>query len=454
MKISELKKYNNKKVAILWFWREWKSTLNFLEKLWFKDITIVDKNTNIDKNSNLKYQLWESYLDNLWNFDLIIKTPWISPYNEKIIPFIDKITTQIQIFLDNYKWKVIWITWTKGKSTTVTLTYEILKKIWYKTKLVWNIWTPVLDEINILNNEIYDYIVFEMSSYMLEWLKPKLYIWVINNLYACHYDWHNWKENYDNAKYNIIRYSENKLVDFELLNNDFIKIQNNIKFFWLNWDYYYKNWMFYISEQHIFEDKNIALKWEHNRKNISVVIWILDIIDRGKLVDNINKLKELLVNFIWLPHRIEDIWTYNWITFIDDAIATTPESTIAAIKTFWEKIWTIFLWWQDSWFNFKKLRNILEQYNIQNIVLFPDTWEKIFWDLTQYNYETTFNLTWNYSPKILKTKSMKSAVDFAYKNTPKWKICILSCAAPSFSLWTWYIQKWTEFQQEVKNYIV
>ena len=85
--------------------------------------------------------------------------------------------------------------------------------------------------------------------------------------------------------------------------------------------------------------------------------------------------------------------------------------------------------------------------------MFPDTWEKIFWNLSNYNYETTFNLEWKYSPKILKTKSMKSAIDFAYKNTPEWKICILSNAAPSFSLWSWYIQKWTEFQDEVKSYI-
>lgn len=452
MNITELKKFNHKNIAILWFWREGKSTLKFLQKLWLKNITILDKNTEIEKNNDFKYNLWESYLNDLWKYDLIFKTPWISPFLKEISPYKEKLTTQAQVFFDNYNGKVIWITWTKGKSTTVTLTYEVLRKIWYNTKLVWNIWTPVLDEINILNNETHDFIIFELSSYMLEWLKPNLYIWVLNNLYACHYDWHLWKKNYENAKHNILNYSQNKLANYELINNPDINEINNIEYFWLNWRYSYKNWLFYIGEHPVIKDEKIALKGEHNRKNISAVISILNTIDKEKINKNCWTLSTLLEKFTWLPYRQENIWTYNWITFINDAIATTPESTIAAIKTFWENIWTIFLWGQDSWFNFDELRKILEQYNIQNIVLFPDTWEQIFWDLSSFEYETSFNIVWKYSPKIFKTKTMKSAVDFAFKNTSKWKFCILSNAAPSFSLWTWYIQKWKEFQNEVKKY--
>lgn len=452
MKIEKLKKYKEKKVAILWYWKEGKSTLNFLLNLWIKNITILDKQTEIEKKEAINYILWEKYIDNLWEFDLIFKTPWISPYNEKISPYREKLISQAEIFFDNYKWKVIWITWTKGKSTTVTLTYEILKKIWYNVKLVWNIWTPVLDEIDVLNNYTYDFIVYELSSYMLETIKPKLFIWVLNNIYNCHLDWHNWKQNYTNAKYNILKYSQFKLLNYELKEDKNISNLNNLYLFWENWDYYFKNWLFYKFKQELFKDKNILLNWEHNRKNISAVIWIIDIIDNKNTSHNISQLQELLKTFNWLPYRQENIWTYNWITFINDAIATTPESTIAAIKTFWEKIWTIFLWGQDSGFEFSELVKTLKYYNIKNIVLFPDTWEKIFWDLSKYNYETIFNLDWKYSPKILKTKSMKSAVDFWFKNTSKWKICILSNAAPSFSLWSWYIQKWDNFKDEVKKY--
>ena len=56
-----------------------------------------------------------------------------------------------------------------------------------------------------------------------------------------------------------------------------------------------------------------------------------------------NLSTDILPVFQGLPHRIEDIGTYEGIRFIDDAIATTPESTIAAIETFDEKLETIFL---------------------------------------------------------------------------------------------------------------
>jgi len=450
MKLEELKQYKDKKIAILGYWKEGKSSLDFLLKLWLKNITILDKNEDLEKKEGITYQLGEKYLDKLSDFDIIFKSPWISPYNPEIAPYKEKLITQAQIFFDNYKWKIIWITWTKWKSTTSTLAYETLKKIWYNTKIVWNIWNPVLEEVDILNNESHDFIIYELSSYMLEWLKANLFIWIINNIYNCHLDWHEWRPNYEKAKFWVISHSEHKLVNYELKKPT--KDIKNILYFWENWDYYFKNWLFYKKEQVVLKDEKIALQWEHNRKNITAIIWILDIIDTENLEKNIESLKSVLAIFTWLPHRIQNIWTYDWITFIDDAIATTPESTIAAIKTYEHNIWTILLWWEDSWFNFTELKNILEKYNILNIVLFPDTWEKIFWDLNKYNYETIFNLEWKYSPKILKTKSMKSAIDFAYKNTPKWKICILSNAAPSYSLWSWYIEKWLQFQDEVKKY--
>jgi len=450
MKLEQLKKYSEKKIAILWYWKEGKSSLDFLLKLWFKNLTVLDKSSTVNKIEWINYILWDLHLDSLSEYDLIFKSPWVSPYNKKINNYKEKLITQAQIFFDNYEWKIIWITWTKGKSTTATLTYEILKKIWYNTKIVWNIGNPVLDEIDIINNKNYDYIVYELSSYMLEWLDIKLFIWIINNIYDCHLDWHSWKSNYEKAKFWIINNAKYKIINYEL--KERTKNIKWIKYFWEDWFFYFKDWLFYNSDQVILKDKNIALQWEHNRKNICVILTILQIIDKEYITENIKKLKEVLSVFTWLPHRIQNIWEYEWITFIDDAIATTPESTIAAIKTYEYNIWTILLWWQDSGFKFKELRDILEKYNIWNIVLFPDTWEKIFWNLSNHNYETSFNLKWKYSPKIFKTKSMKSAIDFAYKNTPKWKICILSNAAPSFSLWSWYIEKWNQFQQEVKEY--
>lgn len=458
MKLNELKNYKDKKVWILWFWKEGKSSLRFFQKLWFSNITVLDKNKNVEQEKNINYILGENYLDSLNKYDLIIKSPWISPYNEKIRPYISKITSQAQIFTDNYEGKIIGITGTKGKSTTSTVLFLTLKQAGYNTKLVWNIGNPVLDEVDIIAKESYDFIVFEMSSYMLEWLKPKLFIWYINNVYICHLDWHSWEPNYQNAKFNILKYSENKIANIETKNllNDL----SDVIYFWTSSNYVYNDKTFFINSKAVLKDENIKIKWEHNRINITWIIAILDTISKKSdlwkvfLDKTIESLRLCLETFTWLSHRIENIWTYNWIIFIDDAIATTPESTVAAIKTYEHNIWTLLLWWQDSGFKFEKLVDTIIKNKIPNIVLFPDTWEKIFWDLSNHKYETKFDLEIkNHKFKILKTKFMKSAIEFSYKNTPKWKICLLSNAAPSFSLWSWYIEKWLQFQDEVKKYI-
>jgi len=460
MKLHKIKELIKGEVAILWFWKEGKSSLKFLLELWAKNITILDRNnielTNTD--SKIKSISWKDYLKDLNRFNLIIKSPWISPYNNNLSVYSDIITTQSEIFTNNYSWKIIWITGTKWKSTTSTVLNLTLQKAWYNSILVWNIWNPVLDEVNILWSDKYDYVVYEMSSYMLEWLDSEFYIGYINNLYNCHLDWHEWKPNYTNAKLNIIKKAKNKICNIEL--KELTKEIPWISYFWDGTNFVYNtNKEFIVDWKVVLIDQNFSLEWIHNRINSVWIIAILRQIMKDKHWSEwvfsklMEWLKHVLETFNWLPHRIENIWTYKWITFIDDAIATTPESTIAAIKTFEHKIWTLLLWWQDSWFKFDKLKEFIEKFNISNIVLFPDTWEKIFWDLTNYNYETTFELSINsHKINILKTKSMEEAVKFWYTSTNEWEICLLSNAAPSFSLWSWYIEKWLLFQELVKKY--
>lgn len=459
MKIDILRQFVDKKVAILWYWKEGKSMKNFLKKLELKNIFILDKNEILERENWISYITWEKYLENISDFDLIIKTPWISPYLNDLMKYKEKITSSIEIFLNNYTWRVIGLTWTKWKSTTSTLLYLTLQNAWYNVKLVWNIWSPVLDEIDILWWEKYDYVVFEMSSYMLEWISWQLYIWYLNNLYICHYDWHLWGENYNNAKKNILDIAKHKIANIQTI--DRLWKLDKVKYFWENTNIFYKDEKFFIDNEMILEDKNFLLKWEHNRINIC---WILAIInqilsdkpDSNWIYDRlINWLKEALENFNWLPYRIQNIWTYKWITFVNDAIATTPDSTKAAISTFWNDIWTLFLWWQDSGFDFSELVNIILNSNIKNLVLFPDTWLKIFWDLSSFEFETNFDLEINWKKfNVFKTKSMENAVKFAYDFTENWKICLLSTASPSFSVWNSYVQKWDLFNEFVKKYSV
>ncbi len=454
MKISELK---DKQIAILGMGKEGISTLRFLREQGIPDTRITLLDTNPITDDSLKSaDIWEitgeKYLDTLWDFDVIFKSPWVSPFQESLIPYRDKFVSQSQIFFENYPWKVIGITGTKGKSTVSSLLYEILKEAGYDVKLVWNIGNPVLDEIDFAG-EVHDFVVYELSSYMLQDFVPRLDIGFLNNIFPCHLDWHFDSFNiYREAKTNILKDAKLRVLHGDLsMYREVVGIKEDKIFFDTQGRYNFDEKSFFIDGKSIYS-WDTKLLWEHNRKNILWVIAILDTIIQDKQVLH-DVLWKVLPTFHWLPNRIEDIWVYEKIRFINDAIATTPESTIAAIETFWDELQTLFLWGEDSGFDFSALRERILESNIQNIVAFPDTSEKIFPEITLRDYEQAFEIELaGKSIQFIKTRSMNSAVDFAYKTTLPGKTALLSCAAPSFSLWKNYQQKAEEFKKYIENY--
>lgn len=398
---------------------------------------------------HIKFCFWKYTQDDLEKFDAIIKAPWVSPYQERFSKVQDKFTSQTQIFYNNYSWKVIWITWTKGKSTISSFTYNALKNAKFKVKLVGNIWKPVLDEISLEAEKTYDYVVYEISSYMLDAFHPKNYISVLNNVYTCHLDWHKNLENYTEAKQNILKKSR-----YKLLNNVFSHLawDTKVSIFWSSGDYYYKDHHFYIWKTKIASAKESRLLWIHNMENISAVVWILHkIIKRKKSVGKI--IERTLKNFVPLEHRLEKVGTFKGVTFVNDAIAVTPEATIAAIKTFSPDLETLFLWWKEAGYNFSQLESVIaHETSIKNIVLFPDAdiLPQIFhWILMEKQKEVIF---WGRTVRVLKTKKMESAVKFAYEYTQPKKVALLSCAAQSFSLWKNFEIKGAEFKKYIKDF--
>lgn len=429
---------HNKKIAILWYWKEWKSTLNFLLRHDVKseNITVLDWKRADNLPEWVNSIIWDDYLKNLSDFDLIFKSAWIRYYTE-IIDVQDKVVTQVQFFFDNYKWKVIAVTASKWKTTTCSLAYHLLKTAWYDVKLVGNIWTAVFDEIDFETE--HDYVVIELSSFMLETLKKQNFCSILWSIYSVHLDWHGNMENYTKAKFNIINWSEYTIVnektleDYDLVNKfwdkNLIKYWKTSRFTW-NEQFYTKDW------NQIFPLSDINIIWEHNLINISAIVALADLV---WISDEV--LQKAIQTFVAVRHRLQLVWTFKWISFYDDAIATTPDSTMAAMNAIGKNLETIFLWWIEwFWFDFPALVERIRTSNIKNIVFFPDSWEKIAKMLWEEWYNT------------LHTRDMKEAVEFAYKYTWEWKVCLLSTASPSFSCWKNFEEKWDLFQQYVLEF--
>ena len=143
-----LDKLKDKSIAILGYGREGKSTYNFLRKHFpEKELTIIDQN-EIDIDDMYTVTVSGSdYLSNLEIFDVIIKTPGISLKDIDTTNLKDKITSQLELLLEVNRNNIIGITGTKGKSTTSSLTYEVIKAQKKDVYLLGNIGVPVLDNI-------------------------------------------------------------------------------------------------------------------------------------------------------------------------------------------------------------------------------------------------------------------------------------------------------------------
>ena len=135
--------FKNKKICILGFGKEGKSTYNFLLKNGINNIVIHDK-----VEQDIPGVYGDNYLNNLDNYDIIIKSPGVILKDIDISSFKDKITSQLEIVLKYIKSHIIGITGSKGKSTTTTLIYQILKDQGYDTYLLGNIGNPILDYID------------------------------------------------------------------------------------------------------------------------------------------------------------------------------------------------------------------------------------------------------------------------------------------------------------------
>ena len=159
--------FQDKSIAILGFGVEGKSTLNFLlaNNFTFKKLSVLDADENLQIDAGVHLHSWENYLEHLDEFDIIFKSPGI-PYSPALQAYEDKMTTQMQFFFDHYPGKVITVTASKGKSTMASLIHAMLKAADYRSCLLGNIGTPVLDLIDF--EEEWDWVVCELSSYMLE----------------------------------------------------------------------------------------------------------------------------------------------------------------------------------------------------------------------------------------------------------------------------------------------
>lgn len=448
IKKMNFNEFKNKKILILGFGKEGKDSLYFFRKIFPKKLLGIGDRTEfkrfdqktqklIKKDKNIILELGNNYLQNLKKYDIIIKSPGISFFLPEIKNAQKKgviITSQTKIFLENCPSRIVGITGTKGKSTTTSLIYHILKTAKFKPYLVGNIGNPALSLL--LKTKKNNIFVNELSSHQLLNIKKSPQISVFLNIYPEHLDYYPSFRDYFEAKTNITKFQTKK--DYFVYNkkqkliNDLAK-KTKAK----------KNPFNSINIEKIIKIKDIPLLGKFNLENIKAAIAVAKIFN---ISDDF--IAKAIKSFKPLPHRLEFIGTYKGIKFYDDAISTIPEATMAAMETLGDNVQTILLGGFERNIDFTGLAKKISKSKIKNIILFPTTGQRIWEDIKkEFKKEKNKKL-----PKNFFVNNMEEAVKLAYLNTKKGKICLLSTASSSFSIFKDYEEKGNLFKKYVKKW--
>jgi len=437
MTLNNLK---DKKIIILGLGKEGIDSFKFLRKLFPQKKLGIGDRLEFDKldkkaqgllkeNKKVNLCLGKNYLKSLGKYDIILKAPGIPFHLKGIEKFKGKITSQAEIFLENCPGKVIGITGTKGKSTTASLIYAILKEAGFKAHLVGNIGKPVLSLL--LNAKEDDIFVYELSSHQLFGISLSPHVAVFLNVYPEHLDYYkNFKE-YALSKGNITKFQESS--DYLVFNKEDEIVSEIIKKSKAQ-----KVPLNSIRLGRILKTRDVPLKGKFNLLNVKAAVAVAKILNvpDKKTAGAIKKFKPL-------HHRLEFVGEWKGIKFYNDALSTIPEATIAALEALGSNVRTIMLGGFERNIDFKNLAKEILRSKVETVILFPTTGQRIWKEIEKEGKNKKL-------PTKFFVKDMKKAVKISFERTKKGKICLLSTASPSFSVFKDYKEKGDLFKKYIK----
>ena len=316
------------------------------------------------------------------SFDYLIKNPGV-PIDHKYvlkckelgIPVINEVEMAYHLLPSDVS--IIGITGTNGKTTTTTLTYEIMKEAYGdKVHLAGNIGFPLSSIVENVKNE--DIIVMEVSCQQGEnFIDFHPHVGVITNLSEAHIDFMKTYEHYKETKSRMFyKQEESDIAIMNYSNSDVMEELKNIK-----------SIKKYFSSQksvegchlvdrdiYYYDDKilgidSIKIKGMHNVENCMAAIMAVK--EYGVSNDIICRVIE---NFKGVEHRLEYVDTIDGVEYYNDTEATNIKCTQIALSSFKCPI-ILFLGGLERGQNFEDLNDYME--NVKAIIAIGECRERV-----------------------------------------------------------------------------
>jgi UDP-N-acetylmuramoylalanine--D-glutamate ligase len=462
---------NGKNVAILGLGIEGIALFDFLKDK-VGSITLCDQNiesellekaepdskeklATILKDESVKKNLGPNYLGGLDSFDIVFRSPSIYFNDPNLVSARKRgtiISSQMKLFFDLCPSTIVGVTGTKGKGTTSSIIYAVLKDYFAdkdeKVYLAGNIGYPAVTLIPELTKK--DVVILELSNFQLADLDKSPHVAVITNLGVDHLDYHKNEEEYRLTKENIVKYQSEKdvaILNFNsTINSDVIsKIKSKLRYFSKDNPYLDASVVLIGDKLNVVLDPkgrnlvvcqqgDINLLGKHNLENIAAASLALDALDVP-----IEIIRKGVANFVGLPHRLELVRQIAGIKFINDSFATNPGPTMAAIDSFDEDK-VLILGGSSKGSDFNELANVISESNVKSVIIIGQEAEKIKKALKVSSY----------SGRVVSGGSnILEIVKNAREEAKRGDIVIFSPACASFDMFKNYKDRGNKFKEAV-----
>ncbi len=388
-------------MAILGFGVEGRSLLKYLLADGYSDLTVCDRNPEladeilkvaqegVDKvlketgskgmphKASVKYKLGEEYLEDLNKFDLVFRSPGIH-YNGQALNAARnagvRISSSTALFFERANGKIVGVTGTKGKGTTSTLIYRMLKEAGEDVYLGGNIGVSPLTFLNDLTDDSIS--VLELSSFQLQDLEMSPDIAVVLKTTIEHLDYHDHMEEYWEAKALIVRQqtsSDQVIVNVDYPYASYFLQLTNAEPWMVSCRKEVERGAFMKKDAVVLKKDGellavckrdeLGLIGPHNLENVTAAVTAAALCEVDVLT-----MKKVLVEFTGLPHRLELVGEIDGVKYYNDSFSSIPETTIAAIDSFTQPI-VLMVGGSEKHSDFKELaKKIVKTKRIKTVV--------------------------------------------------------------------------------------
>jgi len=279
----------------------------------------------------------EATVERLSRFDVVIKSPGISPYRAEALAAAEQGTRFIGgtalWFATRRDARTVCVTGTKGKSTTSALLAHLLRAGGHCTALTGNIGQPLLELIDGQP----EYWVVELSSYQTRDVaasgtRPDVAL--VTNIFPEHLDWHGSQARYVQDKLSLVTEGRPGLAVLNAADPTLAALGRELPGQAVLWfgdeaGWHLRGDTLWRGGREILDTRALPLPGRHNRGNLCGVLAAIEALGLDAVA-----LAPHAASFQPLPHRLQRLGSRGGVEYINDSISTTPYASLAALDVF------------------------------------------------------------------------------------------------------------------------